>query len=121
MNNAGKIKETIKITVVSIWQAIISFFRPLAWQWIFLGLTGHMFTANSYDMLAEPDGKSIAFGIFYLLVWVAVALPGEVYLIYKICHTDKVYFVIFILATLLLFVCGAGNLEGYLSTFGINI
>lgn len=65
---------------------------PICFGWIFLDITGHS-KGYSYDLGSEKD-VSIMLGCIELLIWLALALPSNIYVFRKTIGKGKAYLLI---------------------------
>ena len=75
-----------------LWTGLIVFSFPICFELIFLCITGHS-KGYSYDLGSEKD-ISIMFGCIELLIWLALALPSNVYVFRKTLSKGKMYLLI---------------------------
>ena len=75
-----------------LWTSFIAFSFPICFGWIFLDITGHS-KGYSYDLGSEKD-VSILLGCIELLIWIALALPSNVYVFLKTMKKGKLYLLI---------------------------
>lgn len=90
-----------------LWSSVMAFFFPICFYIIFTFITGHS-KGYDYDLGSEKD-ISIMLGCFTLLIWLALALPTNIYLFVKTAKKGKFYLLIpitlfIILAVLCIFV-----------------
>ena len=92
-----------------LWTSFIAFSFPICFGWIFLDITGHS-KGYSYDLSSEKD-VSILFGCVELLIWIALALPSNIYVLQKTMKKGKLFLLIHIalyisLAIICIFIAG---------------
>lgn len=87
-----------------LWASFIAFSFPFCFGWIFLDITGHS-KGYSYDLGPEKD-VSIMFGCIELLIWLALALPSNIYVFRKTSGKGKVYLLIPVILFIALVVIG---------------
>ena len=75
-----------------LWAGLISFSFPICFELIFLCITGHS-KGYGYDLGSEKD-ISIMFGCVELLIWLALALPSNIYIFRKTLAKGKAYLLI---------------------------
>ncbi len=75
-----------------LWTNVIAFTFPICFAWIFLDITGHS-KGYSYDLGSETD-VSVMLGCFELLLWLALALPSNIYVIRKTLNKGRIYLLI---------------------------
>ena len=75
-----------------LWTSVIAFSFPICFGWIFLDITGHS-KGYSYDLGPEKD-ISVMIGRVELLIWLALALPSNIYVIWKTWRKGKAYLLI---------------------------
>lgn len=77
-----------------LWTSFIAFSFPICFGWIFLDITGHS-KGYSYDLGSEKD-VSIMFGCIELLIWLALVLPSNIYVLRKTLCRGKAYLLVLI-------------------------
>ena len=92
-----------------LWTSFIAFSFPICFGWIFLDITGHS-KGYSYNLDSEKD-VSILLGCIELLIWLALALPSNIYVFLKTMKKGKLYLLISIalyiaLATICILITG---------------
>ena len=92
-----------------LWTSIIAFSFTICFGCIFLDITGHS-KGYSYDLGSEKD-VSILFGCVELLIWIALALPSNIYVLQKTMKKGKLFLLIHIalyisLAIICIFITG---------------
>jgi hypothetical protein len=75
-----------------LWTSFVAFTFPICFGWIFLDITGHS-KGYSYDLGSEKD-VSIMLGCIELLIWLALALPSNIYVFRKTMGKGKAYLLI---------------------------
>ena len=75
-----------------LWAGLIAFSFPICFELIFLCITGHS-KGYAYDLGTEKD-ISIMFGCVELLIWLALALPSNIYVFRKTLGKGKAYLLI---------------------------
>lgn len=75
-----------------LWTSFVAFTFPICFGWIFLDITGHS-KGYSYDLGSEKD-VSIMLGCIELLIWLALALPSNIYVFRKTMGKGKTYLLI---------------------------
>ncbi len=75
-----------------LWIRFIAFSFLIFFGWIFFHITGHS-KGYSYDLGSEKD-VSILFGCIELLIWIALALPSNIYVFQKTLKKGKLYLLI---------------------------
>ena len=70
-----------------LWAGFTAFTFPICFLLIYLDLTGHG-KGYSYDLGPEKD-ISVMFGIFELLVWLALALPSNIYVLRRAAKKNR--------------------------------
>ena len=85
-------KRKILYCLNFIWAGLIAFSFPLCFEIIYLCITGHS-KGYDYDLGPEKD-ISIMFGCVGLLIWLAIALPSNIYVLRKTLNKGKVFLLI---------------------------
>ena len=85
-------KSKIIFSLNFLWTSVIAFSFPICFAWIFLNITGHS-KGYSYNLGSETD-VSVMLGCFELLIWLALALPSNIYVFRKALNKGKVYLII---------------------------
>lgn len=75
-----------------LWTSFVAFSFPICFGLIFLNITGHS-KGYSYDLGPEKD-ISIMLGCIELLIWLALALPSNIYVFRKTMNKGKIYLLI---------------------------
>lgn len=83
-----------------LWTCFIAFTFPICFGWIFLDITGHS-KGYSYDLGPEKD-ISIMLGCIELIIWIALALPSNIYVFRKTTKKGKHYSIISIVLYIVL-------------------
>ncbi len=97
-------KNKVLYALNLLWTSFIAFSFPICFGWIFLDITGHS-KGYSYDLGSEKD-VSILLGGIELLIWLALALPPNIYVFLKTMKKGKLYLLILIaLYTALAIIC----------------
>lgn len=86
------IKSKIIYCLNFLWTSFVAFTFPICFGWIFLDITGHS-KGYSYDLGSEKD-VSIMLGCIELLIWLALALPSNIYVFRKTMGKGKAYLLI---------------------------
>ena len=89
MSDNKVMKEKIIYCLNFLWSCIIAFSFPICLGWIYMDITGHA-KGYAYDLGAEKD-VSIMFGFAELLIWLALALPSNVYVFRKTAAKRKLF------------------------------
>ena len=85
-------KRKILYCLNFMWAGLIAFSFPLCFEIIYLSITGHS-KGYDYDLGPEKD-ISIMFGCVGLLIWLAIALPSNIYVLRKTLNKGKVFLLI---------------------------
>lgn len=107
-------KNKICFALCCVWSIITAFFAPICFGLIYMNITGHS-KGYGYDLGAEKD-ISISLGIFELIIWLALAIPSNIY-IFRQMRGRKIFYVTAIVLYALLFIGGI-MLIGGLDDFG---
>ena len=75
-----------------IWTSFIAFSFPICFEMIFLCISGHS-KGYGYDLGSEKD-ISVMFGLIGSLIWLALALPSNIYVFRKTLNKGKRYILI---------------------------
>ena len=75
-----------------IWTSFIAFSFPICFEMIFLCISGHS-KGYGYDLGSEKD-ISVMFGLIGSLIWLALALPSNIYVFRKTLSKGKQYILI---------------------------
>lgn len=75
-----------------LWASIIAFSFPVCFALIYLSVTGHS-KGYDYDLGQERD-ISVMLGIFGLVIWLAAALPSNIYVFRKTREKSRLYLLI---------------------------
>lgn len=75
-----------------LWTSFIAFSFPICFGFIFLDITGHS-KGYGYDLGSEKD-VSILIGCIELLIWLALAIPSNIYVFRKTMKKGKLYLLI---------------------------
>lgn len=75
-----------------LWASFVAFSFPICFGLIFLNITGHS-KGYSYDLGPQKD-ISIMLGCIELLIWLALALPSNIYVFRKTMNKGKIYLLI---------------------------
>ena len=86
------LKSKIIYCLNFLWASFIAFSFPICFGWIFLNITGHSKGYN-YDLGSEKD-VSVMIGCIELLIWLALAVPSNIYVFRKTSGKGKVYLLI---------------------------
>ena len=86
------IKSKIIYCLNFLWTSFVAFTFPICFGWIFLDITGYS-KGYSYDLGSEKD-VSIMLGCIELLIWLALALPSNIYVFRKTMGKGKTYLLI---------------------------
>ena len=84
-----------------LWSSIIAFSFPVCLGCIFMDITGHS-KGYGYDLGSEKD-VSIMLGCIDLLIWLALAIPSNIYVFKKIKEKGTYYVIIPIIIFIMLF------------------
>ncbi len=87
-------KNKVLYALNLLWTSFIAFSFPICFGWIFLDITGHS-KGYSYDLGSEKD-VSILFGCIELLIWLALALPSNIYVFLKTIKKGNLHLLILI-------------------------
>lgn len=120
----GEIKMGKKILFVlcSVWSAFIAFISPVLIGFIYMSVTGHG-KGYDYDLGIEKD-ISVAFGLFFLLIWLSMLIPPLTYIFYKIANKGKIFIILTIIIWFFLFIMGIfriGGFEQFLLFFNVRL
>lgn len=85
-------KSKIIYCINFIWTSLIAFSFPICFACIYLNITGHS-KGYSYDLGSEKS-ISIMIGCVELLIWLAIALPSNIYFVQKTLQKGKAYLLI---------------------------
>lgn len=85
-----------------LWSSIIAFTFPICLGRIFMDITGHA-KGYGYDLGSEKD-ISIMLGCIELLIWLALAIPSNVYVFKKTKEKGTYYVIIPIIIFIMLFI-----------------
>lgn len=85
-------KSKIIYCINFIWTSFVAFSFPICFGLIYLNITGHA-KGYSYDLGSEKD-VSIMLGCVELLIWLALALPSNIYIFRKTLRKGKAYLLI---------------------------
>lgn len=85
-------KSKIIYCINFIWTSCVAFSFPICFGLIYLNITGHA-KGYSYDLGSEKD-VSIMLGCVELLIWLALALPSNIYIFRKTLRKGKAYLLI---------------------------
>lgn len=75
-----------------LWTSFIAFTFPICFGLIFLNITGHS-KGYGYDLGSEAD-VSIMLGCIELIIWIALALPSNIYVFRQTIKKSKLYLLI---------------------------
>lgn len=75
-----------------LWTSFIAFSFPICFGFIFLDITGHS-KGYGYDLGSEKD-VSVLIGCIELLIWLALAIPSNIYVFRKTMKKGKLYLLI---------------------------
>lgn len=95
MQNTDKrnlIISKIKYCLNFLWTSLIAFSFPICFEWIFMDITGHS-KGYGYDLGSEKD-ISIMLGCIELLIWLALALPSNIYVFRNTLRKGRMYLLI---------------------------
>lgn len=82
-------KNKIASGILFLWAGFIAFTFPLCFGWIFLDITGH---SKGYDYdLGSEKSISVIIGLVELAIWLAIALPSEIFAFRRAKKKGKVY------------------------------
>lgn len=85
-------KSKIIYCINFIWTSLIAFSFPICFACIYLNITGH---SKGYDYdLGSEKSISIMIGCVELLIWLAIALPSNIYIVRKTLQKGKAYLLI---------------------------
>ncbi len=92
-----------------LWTSFIAFTFPLCFGVIFLNITGHS-KGYGYDLGPEKD-VSILLGCIEIPIWIALALPSNIYIFLKTMKKGKLYLLLpiaiyIVLAIICIFIIG---------------
>ena len=97
-----------------LWTSFVAFTFPICFCLIFLDMTGHS-KGYDYDLGPEKD-VSVMIGCIELLIWLALALPSNIYVIRKTLTKGKAYLLIpIVLYTALAVICVMLTFGGWAS------
>lgn len=83
------LKNTITSGILFLLAGFIAFTFPLCFGWIFLDITGH---SKGYDYdLGSEKSVSVMIGLVELLIWLAIALPSEIFAFRRAKKKGRVY------------------------------
>ncbi len=85
-------KNKVLYALNLLWSSFIAFSFPICFGLIFLDITGHS-KGYGYDLGPEKD-VGILLGCIKLLIWLALALPSNIYVFRKTMKKGKLYFLI---------------------------
>ncbi len=83
-----------------LWASIIAFSFPICLGFIYQEITGHA-KGYGYDLGSEAD-VSIMLGCIYLLIWLALAVPSNIYVFKKTKEKGTFYLIIPIIVFIIL-------------------
>lgn len=75
-----------------VWAGVVAYTFPVCFGLIYLFLTGHS-KGYDYDLGAEKD-ISVMLGFVGLLIWLALALPSNIYVFRRTLSKGKAYLLI---------------------------
>lgn len=85
-----------------LWSSIIAFSFPICLGLIYMCITGHS-KGYDYDLGSEKD-ISIMFGCVELLIWLALAIPSNIYVFKKTKERGTFYVIIPVIVFIMLFI-----------------
>lgn len=112
--------KRFRLVIGFIWLGIMGFLSPVWFGLIYMDITGHG-KGFGYDMGSEAE-VAVFFGVFELVVWLAVAAPVAVWLCRK-CYGMRPLYVVFPVLTFILPFCTTVFAMGwgeFLRLFGIG-
>lgn len=88
-------KQKIIYGLNFLWSGFVAFSFPVCFGLIYLNITGHG-KGYAYDLGPEKD-ISVMIGCIELLIWLALALPSNIYVFAKTGKKGRLYLLIPIL------------------------
>ncbi len=94
--------QQIKFLLTALWSGIIAFTFPICLGIIYMDITGHG-KGYGYNLGSEKD-IHIFFGFIELIIWLALAVPPNIYLLRQLRNKKPSFIFIPVLAYIVLFI-----------------
>lgn len=94
-------KSKVIYALIFLWSGFIAFSLPICFGWIYMDITGNS-KGFDYDLGSEKD-ISIMMGVIELLIWLALAVPSNIYVFKKAKEKGSYYFLIPVMVFIVLF------------------